>query len=318
MEKSHHFSLSDLLCGEDDSCLNERGIKDLGSVSEFDDEYIKLLIQKESIFQSDGNGFSIESEGDWLKCARLDAIRWILETRAFFGFQFDTAYLSIIYLDIFLSRRSIDDPKLWAIRLLSVACLSVAAKMEECIVPALSEYHVDEFNFERNAIKKMELLVLSTLKWKMSLITPFAYLDYFSAKFSGELRCDELLKRAVELIIDVIKEVNVGEYRPSIIAATAVLASHDYALMEKDVEIKTNVIPSWESLEKEDLFSCYNLLRKCKFAKSNTPNSVILPNLSSSQSSSDHASENSSITSTVGVKRRLSYPDGDRCCPPRP
>lgn len=47
-----------------------------------------------------------------------------------------------------------------------------------------------------------------------------------------------------------------GEYRPSIIAATAVLASHDYALMEKDVEIKMNVIPSWESLEKVSLICC--------------------------------------------------------------
>ncbi|CAI9766862.1 unnamed protein product [Fraxinus pennsylvanica] len=315
MEKSDLFSLSDLLCEENESCLNERGIKDLGSVSEFDDEYIQLLIQRESIFQSDGNGFSIESEGNWLKCARLEATKWILETRAFFGFQFHTAYLSIIYLDIFFSRRSIDDPKLWAIRLLSVACLSVAAKMEECIVPALPEYHVDEFNFEGNAIKKMELLVLSTLKWKMSLITPFAYLDYFSAKFCGELRCEELLKRAVELIMAVIKEINVGEYRPSIIAAAAVLASYDYALMEKDVEIKMNVIPSWESLEKEDMISCYNLLRKFRFVNFNTPNSVICPNLSSSQSSS--ASENSSITSTVGAKRRLAYPDGDRSCPPR-
>ncbi|KAL2551644.1 Cyclin-D5-1 [Forsythia ovata] len=316
MEKSDHTSLSDLLCEEDESCLNERCFQDLGCVSDFDDEYIQILIERESIFQSDGNGFSMKSEKSWLNFARLDAITWILETRAFFGFHFRTAYLSITYFDRFFSRRSIDDSKLWAIRLLSVACLSLAVKMEECKVPALSEYHVDEYNFEGNVIKRMELLVLNTLDWKMSSITPFAYLHYFSAKFCGELRCEELLKRAVELILAVIKQINVGEYRPSIIAAAAVLASYEYQLTEKNVEIKMNVISSWGSFEKEDIFSCYNLMRKIRFVKFNTPNSVISPNLSSSQSSSIHALENSSITSSVGTKRRLAYSDGDRFCPP--
>lgn len=91
MEKSGHNSFSDLLCEEDESCLNERCFQDmgfdLGSFSVFDDEYIQLLIERESIFQSDGNGFSIESEGDWLKCARLDAIRWILEVCFLFFYQ---------------------------------------------------------------------------------------------------------------------------------------------------------------------------------------------------------------------------------------
>ncbi|CAI9780788.1 unnamed protein product [Fraxinus pennsylvanica] len=316
MEKSDHNSLSDLLCEEDESCLNERCFQDLGTLSVFDDEYIQLLIQKESNFQSDGNGSSIESEKEWFKCARLDAITWILETRAYFGFQFRTAYLSIIYFDQFFSRTSIDDSKLWAIRLLSVACLSLAAKMEEPTVPALSEYHVDEYNFKGNVIMKMELLVLSTLEWKMSSITPFAYLNYFSTKFCGESRCEELSKQAVELILAVIKEINVGEFRSFIIAAAAVLASYEYQLTEENVETKMNVIPSWGSLDKEDIFSCYNLLRKIRFVKFNTPKSVISLNLLSSQSSSDHALENSSITSIVGTKRRLAYPDGDRCCPP--
>ncbi|CAA2997667.1 Hypothetical predicted protein [Olea europaea subsp. europaea] len=260
MEKSGHNSFSDLLCEEDESCLNERCFQDmgfdLGSFSVFDDEYIQLLIERESIFQSDGNGFSIESEKKWLKSARLDAITWILETRAFFGFQFRTAYLSIIYFDQFISRMSIDDSKWWAIRLLSVACLSLAAKMEEPKVPALSEYHVDEYNFKGNVIKKMELLVLSTLEWKMSSITPFAYLNYFSSKFCGELRCEELLKRAVELILAVIKEINVGEYQSFIIAAAAVLASYEYQLTKEYMETKMNVIPSWGSIEKVSLL-CY-------------------------------------------------------------
>lgn len=95
---------------------------------------------------------------------------------------------------------------MWAIRLLSVACLSLAAKMEECRVPALSEFAVDDYVFEDKVIQRMELLVLSTLEWKMSSVTPFAYLHFFILKFCGEeARLKELVSKAVELILAIPK-----------------------------------------------------------------------------------------------------------------
>ncbi|KAL0450165.1 UNVERIFIED_CONTAM: Cyclin-D5-1 [Sesamum latifolium] len=313
MEDSEN-SLPSLLCREDESCLNEQyhhKDESLGfcSVSESDSEYIEMLIQKEAVFQSIADNPSQRSERSWLKCARGDAVKWILETRALFGFQFRTAYLSLIYFDRFFSRRSIDNGKLWAIRLLSVACLSLAAKMEECEVPALSEYHVEEYNFEGNVIQRMELLVLNTLEWKMSCATPFAYLNYFTAKFCGEFRHKELVTRAVELILAVIEEINVVEHRPSIIAAAAVLAAYDYQLTRKPLEIKMNAVPSWGSLEKEHALSCYGLL------KSKTARLIIYPDSPSTHSSLIDVLDDSTITSSVGKRRRLSNIDGDQHCP---
>lgn len=68
-------------------------------------------------------------------------------------------------------------------------------------MPALSEYHVDEYNFEGNVIQRMELMVLNTLEWKICCATPFAYLNYFITKFCGELRHKDLINRATELIL---------------------------------------------------------------------------------------------------------------------
>lgn len=80
------------------------------------------------------------------------------------------------------------DESSWAIRLLSVACLSLAAKMEERIVPGLSQYPQDhDFVFKPDVILKTELMILSTLDWKMNLITPFHYFNYFIAKISPEI-----------------------------------------------------------------------------------------------------------------------------------
>ena len=70
----------------------------------------------------------------------------------------------------------------WAAQLLSVACVSVAAKMEECQVPALSEFHAVSYDFDSASIRRMELLVLSTLGWRMGAVTPFDFLPCFSSR----------------------------------------------------------------------------------------------------------------------------------------
>ncbi|CAI9763369.1 unnamed protein product [Fraxinus pennsylvanica] len=159
--------------------------------------------------------------------------------------------------------------------------------MDEHKIPALSEYHVDDYNFEGNVIQRMELLILHTLEWKMNSITPFAFLHNFTTKLCGE--CSH-------------KELN----RPSIIAAAAVLAAYDYQLTNKELEIKMNTISSWGSLEKEHIFSCYSLLQEIGMLESNTPNSVVTPNLLSMPSSSTVVLANSSL-STAGKKTYCVY-----------
>lgn len=313
--------LSSLLCQEDDSCFDQLNDKDSNlnpsTISDYDVEYIEMLMQSETNFQSNSDepscDYSIKNDQTWLKCARLDAIQWILNTRAFFGFHFRTAYLSLIYFDRFFSRRFIDVGKLWAIRLLSVACLSLAAKMEECRVPALSEYHIDECNFQGSVIQRMELLVLHTLEWKMNAVTPFAYLHYFMGKFCSESSSKELLSKAIELTLAVVKEINLVEYQPSVIAAAAVLAAYDYQLTRTVVDNKMSIISLWGTQEREHLRCCYYLLQEIEMAKIDT--SKPHTPLDLSLCSSVHGLDNSSITSVFGPKRRLTYCDCDHDCP---
>ncbi|EEF37094.1 cyclin d, putative [Ricinus communis] len=253
------LSLSSLLCQEDDaSCFNENNsFQELNFESSSSSssscfvleneeiEYIEKMVEMESrsFTCSDDSSFANYS---WLRCARLDAIDWIFNTRAIFGFRFHTAYLSVTYFDRFLSKRSIDDGKLWAIRLLSVACLSLAAKMEECRVPPLSEQK-------------------------------------------------ETVSRAGELIVAVIKEINLLDHRPSIIAMAAVLAASDNQLTRQELELK---------------------MKEIEMGKLKTPKQVISPNSSSIHSTSMALLENSSSTTFgAGTKRRLTYNDCDQNCP---
>ncbi|KAJ0520758.1 putative cyclin domain-containing protein [Helianthus annuus] len=74
--------------------------------------------------------------------------------------------------------------------------------------------------FEAKTIKKMELLVLTTLKWRMQTVTPFSFIDAFIEK----LGCDQpisrsLILRATQLILCLINGIDFLEFRPSEIAA---------------------------------------------------------------------------------------------------
>ncbi|KAL1538509.1 cyclin-D5-1-like isoform X2 [Salvia divinorum] len=265
MKEVSQISLPTLLCGEDESCFDNFNDErfdinfSLSPVSEFESEYIQMLIRKEAVFQSN---YSVKIEGSWWK--RRDAVDWILVRTVHFGFHCRTAYLSLFYLDRFLSRRSVDEEKPWAMRLLSIACLSLAAKLEERVAPSLSEYDSDGYSFGGDVIQRMELLVLNTLEWKMNCITPFTYLNYFATLFSSEFR----LNRAVELIMSIMAEIDVTDHRPSVVAAAAVLAaSDDHHLTNETLEIKIDAVPSWGAVEKEHTLFCYNLLQEIGMSK---------------------------------------------------
>ncbi|KAK8717434.1 hypothetical protein V6N13_044703 [Hibiscus sabdariffa] len=313
-EFGSYFSCSSLLCHEEEeeACCFETEPENVDEslyLNDKDDEYIESLIQRETSTTSSSD-YPITGRDNWLQCARLNATEWIFNTGALFGFQIRTAYLSVVYLDRFLSKKSIDDGKLWAIRLLSVACLSIAAKMEECRVPVLSEFPTQDYQFENKTIQRMELLVLSTLDWKVSCVTPFAYLSYFIHKFDGESRPNGLVSKALQHIVVLVKEINTVEHRPSVIAAAAVLAaSCDKRLTRKTMELKMDFISYWGSLETEHVFSCYNMMQKIEMRKPKTPKSVI----SSNYSSPYHATENSSAGSIgAGTKRKLTFKDSDQ------
>lgn len=95
--------------------------------------------------------------------------------------------------------------KVWAIRLLAVACLSLAAKMEELKAPALSQFAVDDFIFESKVIQRMELLVLNTLEWKMGSTTPFSFIPHFISKLTIESPPSCKVSEILELIWVMIR-----------------------------------------------------------------------------------------------------------------
>lgn len=63
-----------------------------------------------------------------------------------------------------------------------------------------------KFVFEARTIQRMELLVLSTLRWRMQAVTPFSFLDYFLYKINGDqFPLGTSILRSIQLILGTIK-----------------------------------------------------------------------------------------------------------------
>ncbi|KAG0488955.1 hypothetical protein HPP92_007766 [Vanilla planifolia] len=172
--------------------------------------------------------------------ARQDSINWILKVINFYRFSPVTAYLSVNYLDRFLSSNSVlkvaetygGKNKIaggWPMQLLSVACLSIAAKMEETHVPQLLDLQIldPKFVFEPKTIRRMELFVMEALRWRMRTVTPFDFLPHFAATtfpIEGYGR-RTLLSRAAYIITCTHRVADFLRFRASVLAATALICS---------------------------------------------------------------------------------------------
>lgn len=62
-----------------------------------------------------------------------------------------------------------------------------------------------KYVFEAKTIKRMEILVLSTLEWKMNPVTPLSFLDYITRRLGlRDYLCWEFLRRCQGIILSVI------------------------------------------------------------------------------------------------------------------
>ncbi|XP_061346767.1 putative cyclin-D6-1 [Gastrolobium bilobum] len=176
-------------------------------------------------------------------------------------------YLAVNYLDRFLANQGILQPKPWANKLLAMSCFSLAAKMlkteySATDVQALLNHGDGGVIFEMQTIQRMEALVLGALNWRMRSITPFSFMPFFSNLFRLEdpaLR--QVLKdRASEIILKSQREIKVLEFKPSIIAASALLyASHE--LFPFQYPCFLTAISDCSYVNKENVMQCYNAIQ---------------------------------------------------------
>ncbi|KAJ9166495.1 hypothetical protein P3X46_021242 [Hevea brasiliensis] len=223
-------------------------------------ECLALMVEKECQHLPNVGYLKRLGRGDLDLGARKEAIDWMGKVHAHFGFGPLCAYLSINYLDRFLSAYELPKGKAWMMQLLAVACLSIAAKMEETEVPLSLDLQVGESKivFEARTIQRMELLVLSTLSWRMQAITPFSFIGHFLNKINNdETPPRSLILQSIQLILCTVKGIEFLEFRPSEIAAAVAIAIVGEI---KTVDAEQAISVLIQHVEKERVLKCIQLI----------------------------------------------------------
>ncbi|KAL9463684.1 hypothetical protein AB3S75_001488 [Citrus x aurantiifolia] len=164
---------------------------------------------------------------DFYVSLRQEAVSLVLQIQFSCNFEPFISYLAVTYLDRFISRQEIPQRKPWVLRLLAVSCISLAAKMKNTHF-APSKFQGDqELIFDAQTIHRMELLILDALNWRMRSITPFSFLCFFISLFEPKdpPLTQALKDRASDIVFKAHSEIRLLEFKPSVIAASAVLLS---------------------------------------------------------------------------------------------
>ncbi|CAA0831194.1 Cyclin-D4-1 [Striga hermonthica] len=184
--------------------------------------------------------------GDLDVSFRKWALHWMLKACAHHNYGETCLYTAMSCFDRFLSVYEFPicslggGDKKWVTQLISVACLSLAAKLEEVNVPTTVAFQAGEpkFLFEGKTIQRMEFLILNRLDWKIKAYTPCNFVDFYLRKMNnGESPSWRTINWSLDVIISTIQDIEFLKFRPSEIgAAVAVFILEEEEVQSKDID----------------------------------------------------------------------------------
>ncbi|KAH9626247.1 hypothetical protein KSS87_001418 [Heliosperma pusillum] len=271
------------LCFDDlDDVDNDRiRSEPLIHLPEQNDDDFTTMLERESDYLPNLDYLNKLRFGDFNLVVRKHAFDWILKAHSYYCFGPISLCLAVNYLDRFFSIKELPKDKAWTVQLLAVACLSIAAKIEETCVPQSIELQVGDpkYVFEPKTIQRMELLVLDTLQWKMNAITPCSFIDYSLRKLSNPnsitdkflFSTTKVVNRSMQLVLCTIKGIDYLEFKPSeIAAAVAICVSAEIQAVDIDKATSCYI-----HLEKGRVLKCVEMV---KGMSQNSTNGVGLGN----------------------------------------
>ncbi|XP_061343283.1 putative cyclin-A3-1 [Gastrolobium bilobum] len=149
-------------------------------------------------------------------------VDWLVEVAEEYKLVSDTLYLSVSYIDRFLSSNSLSKQKL---QLLGVSSMRIASKYEEIKPPEVEDFcYITDNTYSKEEVLAMEADILKSLKFEMGGPTVKTFLRRFSrvAQQSGDI-----LELHFEFLSYYLADLSLLDYNcvkflPSLVAASVV------------------------------------------------------------------------------------------------
>ncbi|CAI9115443.1 OLC1v1016345C1 [Oldenlandia corymbosa var. corymbosa] len=155
---------------------------------------------------------------------RAILIDWLVEVAEEYRLVPETLYLTVNYIDRYLSGNVMDRQRL---QLLGVACMMIASKYEEICAPQVEEFcYITDNTYFKDEVLEMESAVLNYLKFEMTAPTVKCFLRRFVRAAQGMV-VHEAQSLQLECLANYIAELSLLEYSmlcyaPSLIAASTI------------------------------------------------------------------------------------------------
>ncbi|XP_010500134.1 PREDICTED: cyclin-A1-1-like [Camelina sativa] len=149
-------------------------------------------------------------------------VDWLVEVSEEYRLVPETLYLTVNYIDRYLSGNVICRQKL---QLLGVACMMIAAKYEEICAPQVEEFcYITDNTYLKDEVLDMESDVLNYLNFEMTAPTTKCFLRRFVRAAHG---VHETPSMQLECMASYIAELSLLEYTmlshsPSLVAASSI------------------------------------------------------------------------------------------------
>ncbi|KAM1106368.1 hypothetical protein ACFX13_003292 [Malus domestica] len=240
----------------------------------WEDEELVFVFSKEELQQTHFAKHleSLGKEESLISMARREAVLWMLKVNSHYGFTALTAILAVNYFDRFISSLHFQGDKPWMVKLVAVTCLSLAAKVEETQVPLLLDLQVEDtkYFFEAKTIQRMEILVLSTLQWRMHPVTPLSFVDHILRRLGLKTHLHWVfLKRCERLLLSVVADSRFVGYLPSVLATATMMCVIDQVEPWNAIEYQNQLLGVLK-ISKEKVNDCYSQILDYDYACSNT------------------------------------------------
>ncbi|MED6118518.1 hypothetical protein PIB30_003263 [Stylosanthes scabra] len=222
-----------------------------------DDSELKTLLSKEEEQEV------IDDDDDSELLERREAVEWIVRVNENYSFTALTASLAVSYLHRFLlSLKKKKQQQPWLTHLAAVACISLAAKLQETQAPLPIDLQVEDskYVFEAKSIMKMEILVLSSLEWKMNPATPLSFIDYITRRL--KLKCFlsfHFLNTCEALLLSLLPDSRFIGFLPSVLATATMMHVFNNVKPSLASEYQNQILAIL-GINKGKLEECYNMI----------------------------------------------------------
>ncbi|XP_022763464.1 G2/mitotic-specific cyclin C13-1-like [Durio zibethinus] len=152
-------------------------------------------------------------------------MEWLLEVTEEYKLVSDTLYLTVSYIDRFLSSHAISRNKL---QLLGVSCMLIASKYEEITPPHIDDFcYITDNSYTKEEVVEMEKDILKLLKFEIGTPTTRNFLRIIMRAAHEKCKYQDLQLEFLSCYLAELSLLDYGclHFLPSIVASAAIFLS---------------------------------------------------------------------------------------------